>query len=107
MENVSSTGVLTIESRKDKKKVPCKGTIKDFDNEMDFYFPTQIKTEIFLDFGVGDAFIDLTDISVTKLNINCGLSDVELEINERNKVNVIRLILKVGWVIFLPQVLVI
>ncbi len=53
---------------------------------MEFYFPPQIKTDLFLDFGVGDAEINLTDISITKLNINCGLSDVELEINKRNNV---------------------
>ena len=84
MENVGSSGVLTIESRKDKEKDHCKSKLRDFENEMEFYFPRQIETDLFLDFGVGDAFIDLTDISVSKLNINCGLSDVEIEINDRN-----------------------
>ena len=86
MESVSSSGVLTIKTEKDKSKDHCNYKLKDIDNEMEFYFPSQIKTDLFLDFGVGDAEIDLTDISITKLNINCGLSDVELEINKRNNV---------------------
>jgi hypothetical protein len=86
IEPVSSSGVLTIKTEKDKDKDPCHHKLRDFENEMEFYFPPQIKTDLFLDFGVGDAEIDLTNISITKLNINCGLSDVELEINERNNV---------------------
>jgi hypothetical protein len=54
---------------------------------MEFYFPQNIKTDLFLDFGVGDADIDLTNIAITKLNVNCGLSDVTIEINKRNDVS--------------------
>ena len=86
MESVSSSGVLTIKKEKDKDKNPCGYKLKHFENELEFYFPPQIKTDLFLDFGVGDAEIDLTNIAITKLNINCGLSDVDIEINERNKV---------------------
>jgi hypothetical protein len=86
MESVSSSGVLSIKTEKDKDRGRCKYRLKDFENELEFYFPPQIKTDLFLDFGVGDAEIDLTNIAITKLNINCGLSDVEIEINERNKV---------------------
>ena len=86
MESVSSSGVLTIKTEKNKDRNHHIHKRKDFDNEMEFYFPPQIKTNLFLDFGVGDAEIDLTDIAVAKLNINCGLSDVEIEINDRNSV---------------------
>jgi len=86
LESISSSGVLSIKSEKDKDKNPCNYKLKDFENELEFYFPPQIKTDLFLDFGVGDAEIDLTNMAITKLNINCGLSDVEIEINERNKV---------------------
>ncbi len=74
-----------IKTKKDHKR-ENKYKLSHFDNEMEFYFPSRIKTDLFLDFGVGDAEIDLTNISIPKLNINCGLSDVELEINERNDV---------------------
>ena len=86
IESVSSSGVLMIKTKKDHDKDPCRHKLRSIDNEMEFYFPPQIKTDLFLDFGVGDADIDLTNISITKLNINCGLSDVELEINKRNNV---------------------
>jgi hypothetical protein len=86
MESVSSSGVLTIKTKKKYDKGPFRYKLRDFNNELEFYFPSQIKTDLFLDFGVGDAEIDLTDISITKLNINCGLSDVELKINKRNNV---------------------
>ncbi|MFC1527722.1 toast rack family protein [Candidatus Neomarinimicrobiota bacterium] len=86
IESVSSSGVLTIKTEKDKTKDKSHYKLKDVDNEIEFYFPSQIKTNLFLDFGVGDAEIDLTDISIKKLYINCGLSDVELEINKRNNV---------------------
>ncbi len=86
LESVSSSGVLVIKTKKDPDKDHCGYRFGGFDNEMEFYFPPQIKTDLFLDFGVGDAEIDLTDISITKLNINCGLSDVEIEINKRNNV---------------------
>ena len=86
METVSSSGVLTIKTKKDHDKYQGGYKLKNIDNKMEFYFPPQIKTDLFLDFGVGDAEIDLTNISITKLNINCGLSDVELEINKRNSV---------------------
>ena len=84
MESVSSSGVLTIKTKKNKDKDHHIHKIRDFDNELEFYFPPQIKTDLFLDFGVGDAEIDLTNLSITKLNINCGLSDVDIEINKRN-----------------------
>ncbi len=86
MESVSSSGVLIIKNEKNKDKGHHIHKILNFDNEMEFYFPPQIKTDIFLDFGMGDADIDLTDLSITKLNINCGLSDVDIEINKRNNV---------------------
>ena len=86
MESVSSSGLLTIKTKKNKDKDHHIHKIRDFDNELEFYFPPQIKTDLFLDFGVGDAEIDLTNLSITKLNINCGLSDVDIEINKRNNV---------------------
>lgn len=86
IESVSSSGVLMIKTKKNHDKDPCRHKFRGFDNEMEFYFPPQIKTDLFLDFGVGDAEIDLTNISITKLNINCGLSDVEIKINKRNNV---------------------
>lgn len=86
LENVSSSGVFTVKTEKIRDDDECRKKLRDFDNEMEFYFPADIKTDMFLDFGVGDAEIDLTDIAISKLNVNCGLSDVEIEINKRNEI---------------------
>lgn len=87
LENVGSTGVFTVKTEKKKDDDDCRKKFRDYDNEMEFLFPQNIKTDLFLDFGVGDAEIDLTNIAITKLNINCGLSDVTVEINKRNDVS--------------------
>jgi hypothetical protein len=86
LENVSSSGVLTVKTEKIREDDDCRKKLRDYDNEMEFYFPSDIKTDMFLDFGVGDADIDLTNIAVSKLNVNCGLSDVEIQINKRNEI---------------------
>jgi len=85
IENVSSSGVFKVKTEKISDD-DCRSRLRDYENEMEFYFPSDIKTNLFLDFGVGDADIDLTDIAIRKLNVNCGLSDVEIEINKRNDV---------------------
>jgi hypothetical protein len=86
LENVSSSGVLKVKTEKTDNDDDCRRRLRDYDNDMEFYFPSDIKTDMFLDFGVGDAEIDLTGIALSKLNVNCGLSDVEIEINKRNDV---------------------
>ena len=86
LENVSSSGVLKVKTDKNDDDDDCRKRLRDYDNEMEFYFPSNIKTDLFLDFGVGDAEIDLTNIAISKLNLNCGLSDVDIEINKRNDV---------------------
>jgi hypothetical protein len=86
LENVSSSGVLKVKTEKNDDDDDCRKRFRDYDNEMEFYFPSNVKTDLFLDFGVGNAEIDLTDIAISKLNLNCGLSDVDIEINKRNNV---------------------
>jgi len=86
IEKVGSSGVLTIEVEKDKEFGHCLDDLKNFDNELNFNFPPLIKTDLFLEFGVGEADINLTDLAITKLNVDCGLSDVEIHIDDRNSV---------------------
>jgi hypothetical protein len=63
------------------------GKLKDrYENEMNFSLPTNIRTDLSLDFGLGSAELDLTNISISNLIIDCGLSDVEIEINEKNPI---------------------
>jgi len=95
MEPVGSSGFLTIKTEKDEETDHI-NIFKDFDNELVFNLPPRIKTDLFLDFGVGEADINLTDIAITKLNVDCGLSDVEIHIDERNSVTCESVIIENG-----------
>jgi hypothetical protein len=56
------------------------------ENEMNFKLPTNVRTDLSLNFGLGSAELDLTNIRISDLVIDCGLSEVEIEINERNPI---------------------
>lgn len=63
------------------------GKLKDrHENEMDFKLPTNVPTDLSLNFGLGSAELDLTNIRISNLVIDCGLSEVEIEINKRNPI---------------------
>ncbi len=52
--------------------------------ELDFQFPPDIPTSMKFEFGLGKADIDLTDLAIAGLELECGLSDVRLSIDEPN-----------------------
>jgi len=63
--------------------------IKDPDtinNELYFALPKNIDTELNLDFGLGEVTIDLDNINIINMDLDCGLSEVKLEINKPNPV---------------------
>ncbi len=70
--------------------------IKKYENDMEFRLPTGTPTALNLDFGMGSAFLDLTKIKLTSLDIDCGLSDVDIVVNQRNRGRFDRLRLKSG-----------
>lgn len=55
-------------------------------NELDFALPSNIPTDLDLKFGLGEAQINLTDLQLLGLNLDCGLSDVQLQINKPNDI---------------------
>ncbi|MFH1850768.1 MAG: hypothetical protein ABIA75_00325, partial [Candidatus Neomarinimicrobiota bacterium] len=55
-----------------------------FDQEVNFKLPPAVPIDMELDFGLGDAHIDLTGLSISELNLECGLSDVRLEVEKPN-----------------------
>ncbi|NOZ04397.1 MAG: hypothetical protein GXO92_07320, partial [FCB group bacterium] len=69
---------------------------EQYENNMEFELPTATPTALNLDFGMGSAFLDLTKIKLTNLDIDCGLSDVEIVVNRRNRGRFDRLRLKSG-----------
>ncbi|MBT3299430.1 MAG: hypothetical protein HN657_06110 [Candidatus Marinimicrobia bacterium] len=65
-------------------------------NEMDFQFPKDIPTELELEFGLGEADIDLTDISISNFELECGMSDVKVKISEPNKIRCEKVSVEIG-----------
>ena len=63
-----------IKTKKNHNKDSYRYKLRDFDNEMEFYFPPQIKTDLFLDFGVGDAEIDRSEEHTSELQSHSFIS---------------------------------
>lgn len=54
-------------------------TIPDeYKNVIDFRLPTEVPTVLDMNFGLGKAEIDLSGIPISRMNLDCGLSDVGL-----------------------------
>ncbi len=58
----------------------------DYHNALDFQLAKDIPTDLQMDFGLGEATIDLSDLSLSYFEIDCGLSDVNLELNKPNNI---------------------
>jgi hypothetical protein len=68
----------------------------NFYNSMDFKLAKGIPTELQLGFGLGEANIDLTDLSLSYFELDCGLSDVKLEMESSNKITCERVSISSG-----------
>lgn len=58
--------------------------LDDVKNEMVFQLPSNIPTELDLEFGLGEAEIDLTYLSISDFDLECGMSDVRVTVSEPN-----------------------
>ena len=58
--------------------------LKEFDNELDFSVPKNIPIEFDLDFGIGDTDVDFTDLSLSRVIIQCGLGSMNVIMNTPN-----------------------
>lgn len=92
-----NTGVLKVDmdsfdedyrEDEDRYKIDLnlKGKFKDYNNILNFQLPTSVVTDLKLDFGLGSANLDLSDIQLSHVDIDCGLSDVFIEVNKLNPV---------------------
>jgi len=59
---------------------------EQFHNKSEFKLPLNLPTDFELDFGMGEANLDLSGIQIMSLNIECGMGSVELEINTQNNI---------------------
>ncbi len=63
------------------------GKLKDkYENDMVFSLPTSTKTDLVLDFGLGSAELDLSGLRIINFEIDCGLSEVDIVVNESNPI---------------------
>jgi len=72
------------------------GIDDEFHNFMDFELAKDIPTELQLDFGLGQGKIDLTNISLTYFELDCGLSDVKVSMVRSNDVTCERVSISSG-----------
>jgi len=68
----------------------------DFHNHMDFNPASDIPTELELDFGLGEASIDITDIDLSYFELDCGLSDVKVIMDQSNNITCERVSISSG-----------
>jgi hypothetical protein len=63
------------------------GKLKDkYENDMVFSLPTSTETDLVLDFGLGSAELDLSGLRIINFEIDCGLSEVDIVVNESNPI---------------------
>lgn len=65
-------------------------------NTWELGFNKNIPTSFDIEMGLGDGEMDFTDIRVTDLSLECGLSDVTVEFNKRNKEEIQNLNIETG-----------
>ena len=61
---------------------------KDDNNyKINFKMPTRIATDMHLDFGLGEAELDLTNLRISQFKMDCGLSDVRMKVSKPNRID--------------------
>ncbi len=58
-----------------------------FNNELEFFFPIEVETELNLDFGMGDAHVDFTGLTLLEVDLDCGMSNVQLTMDTANPIS--------------------
>lgn len=57
----------------------------EFQNEAEFMLPSAVPLNASIDFGLGEAEMDLTGLTINHLDINCSLGEMELTMDQPNK----------------------
>ena len=57
---------------------------KESENELDFSVPENISIEFDLDFGIGEANVDFTNLTISRVIIDCGLGSMNVTMNSPN-----------------------
>ena len=68
----------------------------DYESEVDFRLPETVPIDLDMDFGLGEANIDLSHLAVSEFTLNCGLSDVRVSMETANPVSARRVTITSG-----------
>ena len=68
----------------------------EYGSELTFGLPTSSSLDVDMEFGLGEANIDLTDLTIDRLEIDCGLSDTRIEMNAPNPTVCRRVVIEAG-----------
>jgi len=91
-EERSNRGVLSIRTDQDDNynfvlsdyKILKKGFSEFEDNSLDFSLPSMVPIELDLDFGMGSANIDFTDLTLSHIQIEGGMGEMNVEMHKPN-----------------------
>jgi len=67
-----------------------------YEGKVDFQLPPSKSIDIEMDFGLGEADLDFSELSISDLHMDCGLSDVTLSMNSTNPVSCRKLSISSG-----------
>lgn len=78
------TGLLEIRTNAVDRKFPFNWDKEHFHNKSEYKLPLSVPIMMELDFGLGEAEIDLTGIQIQSLNIECGMGSAILNVESQN-----------------------
>ena len=59
----------------------------DNNYKINFQMPTRIAIDMYLEFGLGEAELDFTNLRISQLKMDCGLSDVRMKVSKPNRID--------------------
>ncbi|MBT3478579.1 MAG: hypothetical protein HOA15_07495 [Candidatus Marinimicrobia bacterium] len=84
-------GIFSIKTDHDKKydfdfddNTKLRGPLSEFENKLEFSIPKNIPIEFDMDFGIGEANIDFTGLTLSRVIIDCGLGSMNVSMNTPN-----------------------
>lgn len=86
-------GILSIKTDHDKKynfdfgeEKRFGSGLNEYENELEFSVPKDIPIEFDMDFGIGEANVDFTRLSLSRVIIDCGLGSMNVTMNTPNPI---------------------
>lgn len=92
-----NNGILEIRTNSlEREEFSFSWEKEQFHHASEFKLPMGVLTELNLEFGMGEANIDLTGLQVQKLNVECGMGELDLNVDSKNPVICRDIIIEAG-----------